>query len=88
MGILRLLLAIGVIAEHAGVAFGVGSFTAVEAFFMISGFYMSLILGNGSYRTLPFYLSRGLRIFPSWSLGRFSCWRPDSAFSMWPSPST
>ena len=64
MGMLRLLLAVGVVAEHAGVAFGVGSFTAVEAFFMISGFYMSLILGSGTYRTAPFYLSRGLRIFP------------------------
>ncbi len=64
MGTLRLLLAIGVIAEHAGIAIGVGSFTAVEAFFMLSGFYMSLILSNGTYRTLPFYLSRALRIFP------------------------
>lgn len=64
MGILRLLLAIGVVAEHSGVSIMVGSFTAVQAFFMISGFYMSLILSNGSYGVRTFYMSRAVRIYP------------------------
>jgi peptidoglycan/LPS O-acetylase OafA/YrhL len=49
MGILRLLLAVSVIAAHAGPILGTmmvpGNY-AVETFFMISGFYMSLILNS------------------------------------------
>ena len=64
MGLLRLLLAIGVVTEHAGNSFGAGSYTAVEAFFIISGFYMSLIYGRAYTSTRDFYASRFFRLFP------------------------
>jgi len=46
MGLLRLILALNVVIAHAGSLFkivSVGGIIAVEVFFMISGFYMSLI---------------------------------------------
>lgn len=72
MGILRLILALSVLVAHAnssifGLTF-VGPQIAVEAFFIISGFYMSLILNekyinqNGSYKL--FISNRLLRLFP------------------------
>lgn len=64
MGLFRVLLAIGVIGEHSGVAWIVGSFTAVQAFFIASGFYMSLILSSGSYSLEGFFKSRFFRLFP------------------------
>lgn len=70
MGTLRFLLAITVIIAHSTVLFGlhmVGGPTAVQTFYIISGFYMALILeskyvGPGSYRL--FISNRSLRIFP------------------------
>jgi peptidoglycan/LPS O-acetylase OafA/YrhL len=71
MGIIRCLLALSVLIAHSGSIFGfklVGSQVAVQSFFIISGFYMSLILhekytgANGSYRL--FITNRLLRIFP------------------------
>lgn len=70
MGILRSILAIAVIVYHSYKLFGLrmcGGQVAVESFYMISGFYMALILnekyvGAGSYR--KFILSRFYRIFP------------------------
>lgn len=71
MGLLRFLLAISVIFAHSqpfhGLTF-VGGPLAVEAFFMISGFYIGMILNqkyvgvNGSYWL--FISNRFLRIFP------------------------
>ena len=88
MGLLRLLLAISVVIAHTGAIFGfniVGGSYAVQAFYIISGFYMSLILNekyigkNNSY-TL-FISNRLLRLYPVywtvlvimliWSLGLF-----------------
>ena len=85
MGFLRLLLAISVITAHCGPIFGftlIGGSTAVQAFYIISGFYMSLILNekyigrNDSYKL--FISNRLLRLYPvywavliiilSWSL--------------------
>ncbi|MGI4762585.1 MAG: acyltransferase family protein, partial [Janthinobacterium lividum] len=69
MGLLRLLLAIAVLIDHSGPLFGlhsVGGDTAVEAFFMISGFYMALIL-NTKYNKGDYWLfitNRLLRLFP------------------------
>ncbi|HEX7691590.1 MAG TPA: acyltransferase [Sediminibacterium sp.] len=72
MGTLRLLLAISVLLFHsnaAGIQF-VGGGVAVEAFFIISGFYMSLILdtkyigANGKY-TL-FITNRLLKLYPAY----------------------
>ena len=70
MGILRTILAIAVIVYHSYVFFGLrmcGGQVAVEAFYIISGFYMALILnekylGVDSYK--KFILSRFYRIFP------------------------
>lgn len=70
MGVLRLLLALSVIAAHTSairwLALPTGT-AAVQIFFVISGFYMALILnekylGPGSYRI--FIANRFLRIYP------------------------
>ena len=69
MGILRILLAIAVLIAHCGGLPGirpVSGAIAVEAFFIISGFYMSMILQEKyqgrSYRL--FITNRLLRIYP------------------------
>lgn len=70
MGLLRLILAITVVIAHSNAVFGLkftGGLVAVEVFFIISGFYMSMILdrkytGKGSY-TL-FLSNRFLRLYP------------------------
>ena len=70
MGILRTILALAVVVYHSFKIFGLhmcGGQVAVESFYMISGFYMALILnekyvGIGSYK--KFILSRFYRIFP------------------------
>ena len=69
MGVLRVLLAIAVILSHCGampVIRPVSGSVAVEAFFIISGFYMSLILQE-KYTGKSFRLfvsNRLLRLFP------------------------
>jgi peptidoglycan/LPS O-acetylase OafA/YrhL len=70
MGILRTILALAVVVYHSYKFFGLrmcGGQVAVETFYIISGFYMALILnekyvGVGSYK--KFILSRFYRIFP------------------------
>jgi peptidoglycan/LPS O-acetylase OafA/YrhL len=71
MGIIRLILALSVVATHCGAFFDlrlVGGKVAVQAFYIISGFYMSLILNekyigqNASYKL--FLSNRFLRLFP------------------------
>jgi len=70
MGSLRLLLAISVVLVHSGSFFGfllLDGLVAVKIFFIISGFYMTLILnekylGKGSYYL--FFTNRLLRLFP------------------------
>lgn len=72
MGLLRLLLACAVVFAHSGPLFGVtltGGTVAVQTFFIISGFYMALILnekyvGAGTFRV--FLLNRVLRLFPAY----------------------
>jgi peptidoglycan/LPS O-acetylase OafA/YrhL len=75
MGLLRLLLAVSVVVGHAGGVYGLrlengGSAflthgdTAVQAFYVVSGFYMALIL-SGKYVSAPaFWVSRYLRLAP------------------------
>ncbi|MCH7535405.1 MAG: hypothetical protein IH948_06610, partial [Bacteroidetes bacterium] len=74
MGSLRFLLAISVLLTHArseifGFGF-LGGQIAVQAFYIISGFYMTLVLNekyigvNGTYRL--FITNRCLRIFPTY----------------------
>jgi peptidoglycan/LPS O-acetylase OafA/YrhL len=70
MGLLRLILALTVVIAHSKAAFGLrftADIGAAEVFFMISGFYISIILdkkytGEGSY-TL-FLSNRFLYLFP------------------------
>jgi peptidoglycan/LPS O-acetylase OafA/YrhL len=71
MGFIRLLLAISVIIADTSAIFGfniVGGSYAVQSFYIISGFYMSLILNekyvgkNDSY--LLFLSNRLLRLYP------------------------
>jgi peptidoglycan/LPS O-acetylase OafA/YrhL len=71
MGLLRLILALNVVIAHAGGDLfkvkSVGGVIAVETFFIISGFYMSLIL-SGKYKGADkyglFITNRLLRLFP------------------------
>jgi peptidoglycan/LPS O-acetylase OafA/YrhL len=69
MGLMRLILAIFVVIAHSHSIFGftgIGG-AAVQAFFVISGYYMSLVLGS-KYTARGglwlFYSNRLLRIFP------------------------
>lgn len=66
MGIIRLLLSLSVLVAHSEGKFKI-LFSAPEAvfsFFVISGFYMALILDNKYQSKFVFYLNRALRIFP------------------------
>ena len=78
MGILRVLLAIAVILSHCGampVIRPVSGSVAVEAFFIISGFYMSLILQE-KYTPTNFRLfisNRLLRLFPVYWVVLLAC---------------
>jgi len=69
MGLIRLLLAISVVLVHSNSIFGIyllDARYAVQLFYMISGFYMSLILNekylNKSYKL--FISNRLLRLYP------------------------
>ncbi|OFX74551.1 MAG: hypothetical protein A2X12_11710 [Bacteroidetes bacterium GWE2_29_8] len=81
MGILRFFLALSVIASHAGpiIPFSINGEPfvinlltgrqAVLLFYIISGFYMSLILDKkyvGTNRLKAFYINRYLRLFPAY----------------------
>lgn len=71
MGTFRLLLAFAVVISHTRPLFGfvgIGG-NAVPAFFIISGFYMDLVLSTtyrGGGGTRLFYGNRLLRIFPTY----------------------
>ena len=75
MGSLRFFLALSVIFAHAGAFMGLvlgDGRLAVQTFYMISGFYMSLVWTD-KYSKLPnpvttFYVSRALRIYPMYFL--------------------
>jgi peptidoglycan/LPS O-acetylase OafA/YrhL len=70
MGMLRLLLAISVVIAHTDSLFGmklIGGELAVKIFFIISGFYMSLVLDgkySGRNNYWLFIKNRCLRLFP------------------------
>lgn len=74
MGVLRLMLAIVVIGAHTGGSFAAwlpgGGRAAVVIFYMISGFYMALVI-NTKYVDVTmnrdFWLSRFLRIWPPYA---------------------
>jgi peptidoglycan/LPS O-acetylase OafA/YrhL len=78
MGFLRYLLAITVVIAHSKALFGltlVGSEIAVQSFYIISGFYMTLVLNekyigdNSSY--FLFIKNRFLRLYPFYWLMLF-----------------
>jgi peptidoglycan/LPS O-acetylase OafA/YrhL len=70
MGVLRLILAIAVVIAHTEPIFGfrlVGSDVAVQAFYIISGFYMAMILTEKYARKESYKLfitNRFLRLYP------------------------
>src|SRR5437899_9041000 len=70
MGVIRLLLALSVLIFHAGKFFNyniVNNTIAVFSFFIISGFYMALVLDkkySKQQSKLLFWSNRLLRIFP------------------------
>lgn len=71
MGALRLLLAIAVILQHYGPSgFMISGMQAVHIFFIISGFYMAMILsekyGFDRKGLKAFYINRILRIYPTY----------------------
>ena len=69
MGLFRVLLAISVVMSHlirwdAPFYQGFGGTTSVEIFFLISGFYIALILDRTYKSKKLFYLNRILRLYP------------------------
>ena len=71
MGILRVIFALSVVIEHIHALpqrFLLGGRLAVELFFIISGFYMALVLNTkylkSSNGIRAFFAARALRIFP------------------------
>lgn len=70
MGLIRTILALAVVIFHSAPFLGfrgIGGVIAVEAFYVISGFYMALILTEryvGPNRIKAFYASRALRLYP------------------------
>lgn len=91
MGLLRLLLALGVVRDHRAffdAFFLVKGGVAVIFFYVISGFYMTLVirenyskLGQGWQKT--FLWNRALRLFPAyWAVLLFSI----VAMALWSTP--
>lgn len=73
MGALRLMLALCVVVGHSEGPilgyWGVEAFYAVNLFFIISGFYMSLVLNEkytGPASNTTFYLNRIIRLYPTY----------------------
>jgi len=68
MGSIRVLLAVAVLVAHTNALFGLrffgGGVIAVECFFVISGFYMALVLSSKYQRISDFYFNRAVRIYP------------------------
>src|SRR5258707_7705774 len=90
MGVIRLLLALSVVEFHSTRAFGnpgiwpvdlPNGIVAVQAFYVISGFYMALVLST-KYAGEPwrFYRARALRLLPIYWLVLI----PTVAFYGWP----
>lgn len=71
MGVIRFLLAWAVVVAHFTYfpTFRlIGGELAVEAFFIISGFYISLIFNNQYSTTKNFLINRFLRLYPAYAV--------------------
>lgn len=73
MGLTRTLLALAVLLSHSNDPLGwatmVSGSTAVQAFYIVSGFYMALVLSERyGANVRAFYAARALRIFPMYWL--------------------
>jgi peptidoglycan/LPS O-acetylase OafA/YrhL len=98
MGFLRFFLAALVVYTHCKYPFGrfgVSGENAVQIFYMISGFYMTLVLREryatgGNVDLKAFYLNRWLRLYPAYLVvaaaamllclgSAWLSWRPDAA---------
>jgi peptidoglycan/LPS O-acetylase OafA/YrhL len=69
MGTLRVLLALSVLVGHSSSILGsalVNRGVAVHLFFVISGFYMALILSRKYHDRWTFYANRVLRLWPTY----------------------
>jgi peptidoglycan/LPS O-acetylase OafA/YrhL len=81
MGLMRFLLATAVVVNHitfmdpdaANIPLIPGT-TAVEVFFSISGFYMSLILTGKYHDCRTFYVNRFLRLYPVYLTVTLATW--------------
>ena len=75
MGYFRFLLALSVFYTHVDAPFNflrlTGGATAVESFFVISGFLMAEIASKSNYKQRDFYISRFLRIYPTYIIAMF-----------------
>ncbi|WP_428408533.1 acyltransferase family protein [Hyphococcus sp.] len=73
MGMFRLILAMAVVLGHARAGYApMNAGLAVQGFFVISGFYMALILDEKyASATKVFYTNRLLRLFPSYLIVLF-----------------
>ncbi|MDR6702996.1 acyltransferase [Agrobacterium tumefaciens] len=75
MGYIRFLLAVSVVLAHAGPVYGVGMMTggetSVQAFFILSGFLMALVLNETYTSTSRFYWNRFSRIYSGYMVALF-----------------
>src|SRR5690349_18914439 len=71
MGLIRTLLALAVVFTHAG-DFPltsnkfVGGTIAVQSFYIVSGFYMALVLNKKYAHARQFYINRFIRLYPTY----------------------
>jgi peptidoglycan/LPS O-acetylase OafA/YrhL len=74
MGTIRILLALAVVFAHTDAPFGalsIGGELAVQGFFIVSGYYMALILSEkyvGRSAVKTFWINRALKIYPAYWL--------------------
>ena len=72
MGLIRVILAYSVVLSHSTSVHGyfiIPAYTAVTLFFIISGFYMAMVLAEkytGENRLRQFYSNRVLRLYPTY----------------------
>jgi peptidoglycan/LPS O-acetylase OafA/YrhL len=66
MGLFRLLLALSVALAHANLRYGLPAAVAVQSFFLMSGFYMALVLDRRYREAWRFYANRALRLLPAY----------------------